>query len=144
MTINLDGTIRFSNTKYESRGGLNRGLHRFPGLEEFLSFPIRVLHIAIVKNRACLRGFFRAFCASHFDPRSQTLFGNDVVLAVTQPERARPGFPTLLFVPAAKQSFADKCSQTEFGNESKPTPSCDRSFSGALFPSVLSASPVAP
>ena len=28
-------------------------------------------------------------------PRSQTLFGNAVVLAVTQPERARPGFPTL-------------------------------------------------
>ena len=28
-------------------------------------------------------------------PRAQTLFGNALVLAVTQPERARPGFPTL-------------------------------------------------
>src|SRR5437667_6763733 len=44
------------------------------------------------------------FFPTHFDPRhpssprpprAQTLFGNALVLAVTQPERARPGFPTL-------------------------------------------------
>src|SRR5204862_1529933 len=33
--------------------------------------------------------------AGQFPPRAQTLFGNALVLAVTQPERARLGFPTL-------------------------------------------------
>jgi hypothetical protein len=56
-------------------------------------------------------------CVAIFLPRSQTLFGNANVWAVTQPERARPGFPTL-FPPNSETEFRNQVrSQTEFGNE---------------------------
>jgi hypothetical protein len=48
-------------------------------------------------------------------PRSQTLFGNALVFAVTQPPKAaRPGFPTL-FRGEATELPGQWHSQTEFG-----------------------------
>ena len=94
-----------------------------------------IREIRVIRGSRCYNqspGIWLVSAEGAFDPRSQTLFGNDIVLAVTQPERARPGFPTLFLVPTAKQSFATKSasrtdspgrvrSQTESGNESKPT-----------------------
>jgi len=53
---------------------------------------------------------------------SQTLFGNDVVLAVTQPERVRAGLSNSVSQPTAKQSFAVKCvPKQSLGTRINPT-----------------------